>query len=242
MFKPIPPWIVFIIDGTEGGGSTSNPDEFLPGDTDLSDDDFLAKRGFPRGTKKDDMTPEQAAASWRYESKKQQHEANQLRQQLTAYTGLGDFDALKQLKATAEAARLGSLPEQERAIEAARTEGAATARAEAAKTYLPLAIEGQLVALTVSVNEKPEDALKRVRGALSFVDVTKFLDENGALDAAQIQTFAQSIAQKDGNGNGEGGDPLHQSFQRQTLPKEGSAGSVAQHRQAAYERRSAKKQ
>lgn len=243
MNKPLFPWIVFndAGDGTGGGTTAPNPDEYLPGDAELSDDDFLAKRGFPRGVKKDDMEAEQRERYWRYESKKQQHHAAALRRENAEWEKLGKRDDVKSALDAQEQARREGLDTSQKAIEDARTEGKAAGVAEARNKFLAPAIEGKVVALTKGADETPEAALERVQGALKFVDVTKFLDDNGDLDAESIQTFAQSIGQVGGNDDGQGGDPLHQSLGRETLPPPGSSGSVGQYRKQAYERRTATK-
>jgi len=240
MPKPLFPWIKFVDSGADGS-STANPDEYLPGDADLNDDDFKAKRGFPRGVKKDDMEPEERERYWRYESKKQQHQADSLRRENDEWAKLGKRDDIKATLDQQEQHRRENLNDGQKAVEDARTEGRTAGETAARDKYLAPAVEGQVVAITRGTGETVEDATERVRGALAFVDVAKFLNDNGELDADKIQTFAQSIAPKDGNGNDQVGDPLYQSLGREALPQKGAAGSVAASRQAAYERNSTKK-
>ncbi|ALJ22049.1 hypothetical protein [Microbacterium sp. No. 7] len=241
MRKRIPPFIVLNGTGTEGGGIVANPDEYLPGDADLNDTDFKAKRGFPRGTKKDDMEPAEREAYWRYEAKKQQHRADTVARENGEWAKLGSRDDVAATLAQQEQARRSNLDDAQKAIEDARTEGKQAGQAEARTKYLTPAIEGQIVGLTRASGETPNDAVERVRGALKFVDVTKFLDDKGDLDAEAIQTFAQSIAPVGGNDSDQGGDPLYQSLGREQMPAPGSAGSVGQYRKQAYERRTANK-
>ena len=238
MRRKVPPFIVFNGAGADGGGSkiVANPDEFLPGDADLSDTDFLAKRGFPRGVKKDDMEPEQRESYWRYESKKQQHRADAAIRENGEWEKLGKRDDLKTLIDSQEDARRKNLDDNQRAVEDARNEGRTAAQAEAQAKFLAPAIEGQVLGLTRTPGESVEHATARVKGALEFVDVTKFLNDDGNLDAEKVQTFAQSIAPKDGNDSDNNSDLLFQSLSREQLPAPGAAGSVAQYEQQVFDR------
>lgn len=229
------PWLMFITapDATGGDGNVDPAT--------LSAEEFRTKFGFPKDTKTDDMTDAEKAAYWRNESKKHQSEATAKARELGRWSGLGEFDAVSGLVTNAEAQRQQSLTEHERAMQAARAEASQQAEAAARGKYLTPAIEGQVVALTRTPQESPEDALERVRGAMQFVDVTRFLDENGDLNAAQIQTFAQSIGPKDGNASGQNGDPLFGALGRMSVPPAGSSGSVGTYREQAYKRRSSKK-
>jgi hypothetical protein len=192
-----------------------------------TDEEFLAENGFPQKTAVADMTPEQKAAYWHNQSKTQQKDAD-------AFKKIGKTPAeIQKLIDDAEAARIAALSDADKALEKAKQEAAAGA----SHKFLAPAIEGQVVALTRGANETPEDALARVKGALKYIDATKFLDANGDLDAAEIQTFAQSIAPVAGGGqNPQSGDLLHQVFGGATPPSGESGGSVAAYREAAAKR------
>lgn len=223
-----------------GETQTPNPDEFLPGDADLDDAAFLAKRGFPRKTEKKDMTPEQETASWRYESKKQQHRADTLDRENREWSKLGDRTALLAEREQAEAARRAALPDTDRAhedaIAAARAEGERAARA----AILPSTIESFVIAATRGADESIEDATARVQGALKYVDTTKFLDDQGALNNAELATFASTLAPKAETQQVAPGDPLFQIMQRQTPPAPGGTSSIAEIRKRTYEARAPK--
>ena len=114
---------------------------------------------------------------------------------------------------------------------------------EGAGKHLAAAITGMLIAHVKGAQESFEDASKRVSGAIEFADLNKFVGDDGALDAAKVQTFAQSIGSTDGGGSGaQGGYDLLGSMQRQVAPAPGATGSVAQMEQAIYDRLNPNKQ
>lgn len=218
MFPKLPPFLAFNETPVEPG--TTPPPTEKPGDA------------FPKDTPVAEMTPEQQVAYWRHQSKTQQKDADAFRK-----LGLTP-EAIKKVLDDAEAARVAALGDQEKALDTARKEGQTAAVLTAQEKYLRPAIEGQVIGLTRTIGETPEDALTRVQGALQFVDVTKFLNDTGDLDAAKIQTFAQSIGPKDGNGESQS-DPLYDILSRQQA-QQPSSGSVDQYEKAAYERLSKK--
>src|SRR5690606_16722327 len=107
--------------------------------------------------------------------------------------------------------------EQQRAIEQARTEGKAEGAREAGTAYLADAVKGMLIAHTKGATETFEQASERISGAIEFADLTKFIGENGVLDAEKVQTFASSIGSTDSGGTGAQSFPLFESMQRQSL-------------------------
>lgn len=212
------------------GDTTLNPDEYLPGDADLDDAAFLAKRGFPRKTEKSDMTPEQQSASWRYESKKQQLRGDNYERENREWAKLGNRDDLLAAQAKAEEDRRNGLSDDQRsredAIKDARTEGERTAAAR----LLPAAIESYVVAATKGADEKFEDALARVKTSLEFVDIAKFVDDKGAIDTTKLAAFAATLTPSNSKADAAPGDPLFQMLQRQTPPAPGGS-SIAEIRQ-----------
>lgn len=222
------PWFRYFapVEG-EGGG----------GDGDGND------LGFPKDTPVDDMTPEQKAAYWHNQSKVQQRKFEEAERAKKAYEKFGTVDELQSAADTAEQARIAALGDNEKAIEAARaegkTEGAEEAKRDSAK-LLGAAITGMLIAHTKGAQESFEDASKRVSGAIEFADLTKFVGENGDLDAEKVQTFAKSIGSTDSDGNASGGFPLFDAMQRQNLPPAGSTGSVSAMEQQVYDRLTSK--
>ncbi|MDQ1113940.1 hypothetical protein QE418_003388 [Microbacterium testaceum] len=225
------PWISFFADEVTGGGP------------ELTDDQFREANGFPRNTKVDDMQDAEKAAYWRAQSKKHQADAKSKETELGKWQGLGAFDAVSTTVTNAETERQKNLTEQQRAQEEA-TQREAAARAagasEGANKHLTAAVEGHVLALTRSAREEHADALARVRGALKFVDNTKFLDAAGNLDVSEVEAFAASVAPA-APANPGAGDPLVGMLSRQALPQPGAAGSVAAYRDKAYTRAGGKK-
>lgn len=229
MFK-FKPYLMFNGTPAEGGGETTPPApsaEETPPAEDL---------GFPANTPLADMTVEQQAAYWRNQSKVQQKEAE-------AYRRLGlTPEQIRQMTADAETARLAALSEQERAVEEARKAGKAEGIAAGAETYLTDAIEGRVVAMTMQPGESYDAAVERVRGALAFADLRKFVGEDGALDATKIQTFAESFGQKNaGDAQHHGSDLLLHDVLTRQQQQAPSSGSVDAYATAAYDRLSKKK-
>lgn len=222
------PWLRYV-DPVDGANGTPKP----------KDDDL----GFPKDTPVDDMTVEQVAAYWHNQSKVQQRAREDAERKAKAYEKFGSVDDLQSAADAAEQARLDALDENTRALETARTEAHAKGVQEGAGKHLAAAITGMLIAHVKGAQESFEDASKRVSGAIEFADLNKFVGDDGALDAAKVQTFAQSIGSTDGGGNGDqGGYDLLGSMQRQVAPAPGSTGSVAQMEQAIYDRLNPNKQ
>lgn len=237
--------LMFVIDPdpNAGGGAVtpvSGDAEFLPADEQLSDDEFLAKRGFPRGVKREDLPVEQQLTSLRYEARKWQYLRDKDKSAVAAYSKFGSVDDLQSAADAAETARLASLDETGRAIEAAKAEGKAEAIAENGTKHLDTAVAGMLIALTKGAEETFDAAQARVAGAIEFADITKFVGENGTLDAAKVQTFAKSIGSA---GNGDVSTPTNAAWGAQydrdhagrIPPAAGATGSVKAMQQAALD-------
>lgn len=223
------PWLMFVGPEVDGGDS-------------LTPEQFLEKHGYPKDTATDDMTDAQRAAYWRSKSKGFQKDAENKGRELARWTALGEFDAVSTTIQTAEQQRQAALTDAQRAQEEAqRAEQAARAAGEAAarSKFLGTAVESQIIALTIAPGEKPEDAAARVKNALQFVDVNRFVDDNGDLSTDLVQQYAQSIAPTDSAGTG--GDPLSALMSRQTTPPPGSGGSIAEARERTRERLTKKK-
>lgn len=235
MFKTLPPWLVF--NGPAANGGNVDPST-------LSDEDFLAQKGFPRNTSTDDMTPEQEAKYWRDKSKSFQRDSEAKGRELSKWTGLGEFDAVNTTIQTAEQQRQAALSAEERAREnAQQVEAAARAAGEAAgaQLYLGDAIAGQVAVLAIQPGEKPEEALARVKGALQFTDPAKFLNAEKHIDPALVAQFAASVAPTADANDGKP-DVLTTLYQRQSAPPPGSGGSISEARKQTRERLTKPKQ
>lgn len=228
LFRPFSPWLIFVGPPADGGGTDT-----------LTDEQFLEQKGFPRNTSTDDMEDAQKAAYWRDKSKSFQKDAEAKTRSLAQWEGLGAFDAVQTTISTAEQARQQSLTDAQRADEArqtaeasARTAGASDERSK----LLPAAIESRVIAITRGASESFEDAEKRVKAAMQFVDVARFVTAEGVIDPALVQSYAASIAPIAGTGTGHQLDPLAGLMGRQVAPPPGSGGSIAEARRATRER------
>lgn len=223
------PWLRYVdpVPGAENGNQTPAP----------KDEDL----GFPKDTPVDQMTPEQQAAYWKHQSKTQQKAREDAEKAKKAYEKFGTVEDLQTAADAAEQARVAALDDNQKAIEVARAEGKSEGEKEAGGKHLAAAIKGMLIAHTKGAQESFEDASKRVSGAIEFADLTKFVGDDGELDAAKVQTFAMSIGSADSDGNQSGSFPLFDSMQRQTLPPPGSTGSVTAMEQQIYDRLNPKK-
>lgn len=224
-YRFFPPHVRFVTDeNTSGGGDNTNDD----GDAGTND------LGFPADTPTSDMTPEQKAAYWRHEAKKQQKAR-------AKYEGLGDPDAIRKTLADAEAAaekaRQDAMSEQDRALDdakrAARAEGAADAQGK----WVKEAVHSRIALLTHTSGESPAEAADRVNGVLAYIDASQFVTSDGVLDTDKIKSFAESLGKGGQAQQGAtGGDPLIGHLGRQQEPSPGAGGSVAALEQAAYDR------
>lgn len=216
--------------GPAGGTGTPPAQENNPGGNSGGED-----LGFPANTPTEQMTPEQQAAYWRNQSKTQQKRAER-------FAALGDFDTVKKALDDAEASRQAALTDQQKAVEAAQSAAKAAGYEEARDKFARPAVAAILLARTKRADEKDEDASARVKGVVDALNVTAFLDENGVLDAAKVESFAQSLAPTDSNGgSGQQGDPLADVLRRQSTTPIGSGGSVKAIEDEVYARLSTKK-
>jgi hypothetical protein len=221
------PWFRYFapVDGGEGANNDGKKD----GDVDL---------GFPKETPVEQMTPEQQAAYWKNQSKVQQTARETAERGKKAYEVFGTPEELQAARDATERARLDALGDNERAIEEAKAAGRAEGVAQSATKHLVSGVTGMLLALTKNAAESFEDATARVNAAIGFADLTKFLGDDGELDAAKVQTFAQSIGPVDGDGTqseAAWGQRFQSDHADRVPPAPGATGSVASMEQAAYD-------
>ncbi|MGF3056154.1 hypothetical protein [Microbacterium sp. YY-01] len=221
------PMLRFIETPADSGGGDGGGNEDL---------------GFPKDTPTSEMTDEQKAAYWHNQSKVQQKAREAAERQVSAYQKFGSVEDLQSAADAAEQARLAALDDNERALETARQEARAEAEREANSRHLAAAVSGMLIARTISEGETFEDAQARIAGAIQFADLSKFVGDNGELDAEKIQTFAQSIGSAGSNNspqnpNAAWGQVYNQIHDGRIQPQQGATGSVASYEQAAYEKK-----
>ena len=213
MRRRVPSWIRFV------EGENENP----PRQED---------NGFPAATPVNEMTPEQQAAYWRHEAKKQQKRAEK-------FEGIGDPDKIRAdiaaAEKAAEDARLAAMSESEKALEAARKEAREAGIAEGSGKWLKDAVQSHVALLSQAPGETPEETKARVNGVLQYIDPTQFVGSDGALDAEKLTSFANSLGSGVPAPKNEG-DPLIGLLQRQNQPPQGAGGSVSALEQQAYER------
>jgi len=223
MFKPLAPWIVFNTESNPEGGGTPPAQDTKPV---LDGETF----DFPLATPTSSMTPAQVAEYWRHEAKKAHKESS-------GYKKLGTVSDVQTKITAADNAAQAALSDQERAVHTAREEGKTAGFAEARDKFAPAAVEGLLIASARAAGETLDDARTRVQAALAFVDVQKFITDDGALDATKVETFAQTLGTGAGGGEPQPvSDPLHQVLGSSNTHQQASAGSVDAYEAQVLER------
>ncbi|RUQ06998.1 hypothetical protein D8M34_05880 [Microbacterium sp. HSID17254] len=226
------PWFRYIdpVPGAEAGTQTPPaPGAPAPKEENL---------GFPKDTPLDQMKPEEREAYWKNQSKVQQRIAEAEKRRASAYEQFGTVEELQNAANAAEQARQAALSDADRELEQAKTSAKAEGFAEGTSKVLGSAVKGWLIALTKGANETVEAATSRVEGAIEFADLTKFIGDNGELDAAKVQTFSQSLGSADSNGTqseAAWGQRFHSDHAGRIPPAPGATGSVASMEQAAYD-------
>ncbi|MCI2958244.1 hypothetical protein MN032_11095 [Agromyces atrinae] len=175
---------------------------------------------FPIETAVSDMTPEQKAEYWRRQSKVQQKLAD----------GRKDFDKYKTDSEELARVKNENASQAEKDLAKADEDGFARGK----NHFLTPAV---VSALRAETGRTKED----VEAAIAFVDVSKFLDDNGDLSNEKLTTFATTL----GSSAGEGIppiDPVRDALERQSRgDQQHRGGSVADLEQQEYERLTKKK-
>lgn len=232
LIRKMPPYLVFNTETPEGGGNGTPQQTQEPAKPEIDGEVF----NFPLATPLTAMSPEQVAEYWRHEAKK----AHKI---VKPYAKLGSPDDVAQKIAELDAARAGQLSEEERAKLALRQEGETAGYTAARDAFAVPAITTMLASRVRGASESFEDASARVTAALEFVDVQKFITDDGkGLDAAKVEQFAGSLASSspENNESPANSDPLHTVLGHSTPAPQGSAGSVDAYRQQVRERLSPK--
>lgn len=171
-----------------------------------------ALNGFPSDTAVADMKPEEQAAYWRAESKKQQKKADEK----------SDYDKLKADSEELARVKAKNATDEEKAIEEARREGENIG----AERYLKDAVKGRFQALTGKTDEEVETVF-------AHVDPKSFVDEKGDIVAGKLKTFAEGFGKKDEGGKHK--DPVAEALERQRQAASGSGSSISEKRKATRE-------
>lgn len=172
-------------DGADGGNTGGDGDQ--GGAQSGGDGD----RGFPANTAVKDMKPEEQTAYWRFHDRRKSDT-------LKAYGGITPEEA-KRLKDADEQRRREGLKPDERALEDARTEGAASAASQWAPEF------AEEIAKQFVPNDEARASVMAGIDPLKFVKDGKF-DRQGLADHLKgLQTAFGGGGSGNGSGNGSGG-------------------------------------
>lgn len=158
----------------------------------------LAEHGFPLETAVADMKPEEQAAYWRAEAKKQQKKNEGV-----------DIEKLQADAAELAKLRTQNSTEAEKAVEDARREGENIG----AERYLKDAVMGRFQALTGKTDDEAEIIF-------AHVDPKSFTDDKGSVDPEKVKTFASTIGATTTTT-----DPVAAALAKQRSAGGGSGGS-----------------
>lgn len=150
-------------------------------------DEFGQSLGFPKDTAVKDMKPEQQAAYWRTESKKQQKKAEDAERKLQQSAQNGDGT--------------GTVRDQQQG------QGNQTATVDEAKVKREAAKDAALATLTATLALRGKNDDERAE-LLDLVDPAKFVTSDGNIDAAKVKTYVDRVAPAgNGQNDGTGGTP-----------------------------------
>lgn len=174
--------------GTDSGASGGNTDP--PVGPVMAKDEQGNDLGYPANTAVAEMKPEQQAAYWRSESKKQQKLREDAERKIAQQQGSPNGDGSGTVPGQQQ-----SSTDSEAAVQAAREAG----RREAAR-------DSVLVTMTATLQsrgKKPDE----ITELLDVVNPDKFLDENGKLDGTKVANYVARVAPVSGTQSGGGGLP-----------------------------------
>lgn len=134
-------------------------------------------RGFPDNTPVAEMNDKQAAAYWKFQSRRHENTAK----------ARGDYDDLKKQAAEAAKLRKERETENEKAVREARETAASEERAKS--TPRLVSAEFRAAAKGVLTSE-------RTSALLEDLDLTKYLDDKGEVDTAKVEKKVAAFAPK----------------------------------------------
>lgn len=149
---------------------------------------------FPPNTPVAEMNDKQAAAYWKFQSRK--HE--------TTAKSRADYEALKAKAAQYDALEQASKTEHERALDDAKKEAKAEGEAAAAMALLPQLVKAEFKAAAAGRIVDAEGRLdtKRLDALLEPLDMSRFVTDNGEVDTAKVLAFVDTAAPTNGKANG----------------------------------------
>lgn len=164
------------------GASEDATDEGADKDESGKDATQVVESGFPENTAVADMTPDQKLAYWMHHAKK--HE--RLWKETEGVNGR-EVEDLRAKAKRLEEIEAANATDQEKAVKAARDE----ARAEALKEATPRIVSAEFRA--AAAGRIPPEQLAAI---LEPLDMSKFLDDKGEVDAAKVTKFIDGVAPK----------------------------------------------
>lgn len=147
--------------------------------------------GFPLNTPIVEMNDKEQAAYWKHQSRKHESRAGER----------ADYDEIKKKADQHDALVAASKTEQDRAVEAAKTEGADAARAEERQKAAVRLVDAEMRAVGAARGITAE----QLAPVIEPIDRTKFLTDTGDVDLDKVTNFVAAIGPAEGNGNGNNG-------------------------------------
>lgn len=138
-----------------------------------SGDESVGEHGFPVDTPIVEMTPDQQAAYWKHKARKWEDRAR-------------DRDDYDDMKKELETLRDQNRTDSEREVENARKEAAQEESARWAVKVAEANLRGALQGRGFQGDELEDQ--------LSYVDFSKFLDNNGELDSDKVNRYLDTVA------------------------------------------------
>lgn len=187
MYRPRKPWLDAAVlysappddqGGADGGGANPAPPAAPTAPPTAPPPPAGGERGYPEGTPVSEMTTEQQAAYWKYQSRK--HE-----DRWKSVVGDKTPEQIKADMAEAEQARQAKLTPSEQAIAAARDEGRKAALAEANTTAVK-------AILTAGLRARGKDDAA-ITSLIAATNPAAFINDQGITDDT-LATYLDTIA------------------------------------------------
>lgn len=193
---------VEVEENKAGGTGPADDDDNDDGPIEAVDNDGN-KLGFPANTRRADMTIEEQAAYWKYQSRKHEKAAKQ------------ESPEVAELRAKIAELEQAQLSEEQKATQKSFDEAVAAARAEAiAETeaaFKPQMQQLQFEGFAHTALKGHQDSDAKVKNFVEFVDMKKFVGDDGLIDGARVQAALTAMygeAKSDeGENKNKGGYP-----------------------------------
>jgi len=185
--------------GTGTGSAAPASIEDVQADTGWAE--FAAANGIP-AVRWQELPAEQQATYWRFHSRKNEQRLGQL----------GNVDALREKAKNWDDFEEASRTEQERAVREAEARGR-----QAATVELGASVAEDLIRARIGDARTAEE----VDALLAPLDLTKFIGDNGRVDAAKVSAYVQTVT------GSSGGSGTRQQQRRVPGMGQGSRSSVS---------------